>query len=114
MNQSSVVIDYPINQLYIHAWLMAWLSLTISLWTMMKSGLACDRFKFNGYKKPPKKIQKHPMSSGYHAQAQFLSRYMGLGMVAWPYAERTPRLGHGSSSPPFRHTSNMGITCLGG
>jgi hypothetical protein len=54
------------------------------------------------------------MSSGYHAQAQFLSRYMGLGMVAWPYAELTPRLGHGSSSPPFRHTSNMGITCLGG
>jgi hypothetical protein len=26
---------------------------------------------------------------------------MGLGMVAWPYAERTPRLGHGSSSPPL-------------
>jgi hypothetical protein len=56
--------------------------LTISLWTMMKSRLACDRFKFNGYKKPSKKTQKHPMSSGYHAQAQFLSRYMGLGMVA--------------------------------
>jgi len=61
---------------------MAWLSLTIFLWAMMKSGLPSDGFKFNRYKKTPKKNQKYPMSAGYHARAQLQPRYMSLGMVA--------------------------------
>jgi len=62
---------------------------------IIKTWGVIDKFKFNGPKKPfkrlkkPQKFKKIPISLGYHARAQLLPRYMGSGLVA----QKTPKYG---------------------